>query len=429
MITKLARIAEKAREDRKTRFTSLAHVLTPDFLRETWSGINKRGASGVDGETTKDFERELTERVEDLHGRLKAGRYRAPPVRRVEIPKAGGKTRALGIPTVEDRLLQAAVARILTAVFEPNFMDSSYGYRPRRSAHDAIRALRSALMAGKAAHIYEADIRAYFDRINHEWLRKMLSQRIADPVILRLIDKWLRAGVMACGVVVRNDDGVPQGGPISPILANIYLHYALDLWFEKRVRKNCHGTAYLFRFADDFVAAFQFESDAKNFDCQTGVRMQEFGLELAPEKTRKLAFGRFARDKLRRTGQRPKTFDFLGFKHVCGIDRNRKFAVVRIPSTKSLRKFRDSVRDWLKSHMHCKVRDQQSKLSRMLTGFYNYFALPHCRPKLYGLYMDVRRMWRRTLMMRSQRSKTHWSYLNKKDWFQLPAPTTRHPTV
>lgn len=429
MTTKLARIAEKARRDQRARFTSLAHVLTPDFLMETWGGINKRGASGVDAETTMDFGRNLTERVGDLYARLRAGRYRSPPVRKVEIPKAGGKTRALGIPTVEDRLLQAAVARILSAVFEPNFSDCSYGYRPRRSAHDALKALRSALIAGNVMQIFEADIRAYFDRINHEWLRKMLAQRIADPVILRLIDKWLRAGVMAGGVVTRNDEGVPQGGPISPILANIYLHYVLDLWFEKRVRRGCRGSAFLFRFADDFVAAFQFEGDVARFQREVNVRMQGFGLELAPEKTRRLVFGRFARERLKGTSRRPGTFDFLGFKHVCGTDRSRKFSVVRIPSTKSLRKFRSSVRDWLKSHIHWRVRDQQAKLSRMLTGFYNYFALPHCGPKLYGLYSDVMRMWRKAIMRRSQRSKSHWSYLLKQKWFELPTPTSRHPEV
>lgn len=429
MTTKLSGIAEKARKDLKVQFTSLAHVLTPEFLKETWGGINKKGASGIDGETTKDFERDLNERVDDLYARLRAGRYRAPPVRRVEIPKGEGKTRALGIPTVEDRLLQAAVARILSAVFEPNFMESSYGYRPRRNAHDALKALRSALIGGKVMQIFEADIRAYFDRINHEWLRKMLAQRVADPVILRLIDKWLRAGVMTGGVVLRNDDGVPQGGPISPILANIYLHFALDLWFEKRVKTNCRGSAYLFRFADDFVAAFQYEGEAARFERQTNARMREFGLELAPEKTRRLVFGRFACERLKETGGKPRTFDFLGFKHVCGTDRNGKFAVVRIPSTKSLKKFREKVRDWLTSHMHWKVRDQQEKLSRMLTGFYNHFALPHCGSKLNGLYLDVRRMWRGILRRRSQRSKTHWSYLIRQDWFKLPAPTSRHPEV
>jgi group II intron reverse transcriptase/maturase len=243
MKTKLGRIATKAKAEPKLRFTSLAHVLTPEFLRETWAKMNRRGAAGVDGETIAEFEHDLETRLEELHGRLKAGRYRAPPVRRTEIPKGNGKTRSLGIPTVEDRLLQAAVARILSAIYEPNFEDCSYGYRLGRNAHDALRQLRSHLIGDRVMHVVEADIRSYFDHVNHQWLRKMLAERIADPVILRLIDKWLRAGVMDHGVVCRTDQGMPQGGPISPILANVYLHYVLDLWFNKRVRPRCRGRA------------------------------------------------------------------------------------------------------------------------------------------------------------------------------------------
>ena len=221
MNTKLARIAEKAEAHRKLRFTSLAHLLTPEFLSETWKQMNRHGASGVDGETTKEFESELETRVEQLCARLRTKQYRPPPVRRVEIPKGGGRTRPLGIPTVEDRLLQRAVARILGAIFEQDFLECSYGFRPGRNPHQALRALRSHFVAGKVRHMYEADIRGYFNHINHEWLRKMVAQRIADPVILSLIGKWLRAGVMQDGVVVRAHEGSPQGGPVSPVLANI----------------------------------------------------------------------------------------------------------------------------------------------------------------------------------------------------------------
>lgn len=251
MNTKLARIAEKAKTDRTTRFTSLAHLLTPEFLLETWRQMNRKGASGVDGETTKEFGSDLETRVQQLHARLKARQYRPPPVRRVEIPKGNGKTRPLGIPTVEDRLLQRAVARILSAIYEQDFLELSYGFRPGRNPHQALRALRSHLVAGKVRHVYEADIRGYFNHISHEWLRKMVAHRIADPVITSLIGKWLRAGVMQDGVVVHVHAGSPQGGPISPVLANIYLHYVLDLWFEKKFKTWCQGEAYLTRFADD----------------------------------------------------------------------------------------------------------------------------------------------------------------------------------
>ncbi len=429
MNTKLARITEKAKADRKLRFTSLAHLLTPEFLIETWKQMNHRGASGVDGETTKEFESDLETRVEQLCTRLRAKQYRPPPVRRVEIPKGEGKTRPLGIPTVEDRLLQRAVARILSAIFEQDFLECSYGFRPGRNPHRALRALRGHFVAGKVRHMYEADIRGYFNHINHEWLRKMVAQRIADPVIQSLIGKWLRAGVMQDGVVVRSHEGSPQGGPVSPVLANIYLHYVLDLWFEKRFRTWCQGETYLVRFADDFVACFQYKRDAERLDRILKHRMKKFCLELAPEKTRMLRFGRFARERMAEYGTKPETFEFLGFKHVTGTDRNGKVAIVRIPSTKSCRKFLDRTHDWLKRHMHWKRRDQQHHLTLMLRGFYQYFALSHCLPKLYWMLSEVRRQWRRSLKRRSQRHHMFWSYLESRTWFELPRPKLLHPTV
>jgi len=251
MSTQLDRIAIKARYDAKARFTSLAHIITPEFLMETWRMMNRKGASGVDGETTKQFESQLKERTREIWARMKANCYKAPPVRRVDIHKGNGKTRPLGVPTVEDRLVQRAVARILEAIFEQDFLDFSYGFRPGRNPHQALKSLRSIIVTKKIRHIFEADIRGYFNHINHEWLMKMLKQRIADPIILRLVGKWLKAGVMENGLVTRNEEGTPQGGPISPILANIYLHYVLDLWFEKRCKKWFQGEAYLIRFADD----------------------------------------------------------------------------------------------------------------------------------------------------------------------------------
>jgi len=251
MSTQLSRIAAKAKLEPKLRFTSLAHIITPEYLKETWRLMNRKGASGVDGVTTTEFERDLAGRVLDIWGRLRANRYKAPPVRRVEIPKGEGKTRPLGIPTVEDRLVQRAVARILEAIFEADFLDCSYGFRPGRNPHQALRSLRSQIVTKKVRHVFETGISGYFNHINHEWLMKMVKQRIADPVIIKLIGKWLKAGVMQNGVVWRNEEGTPQGGPISPILANVYLHYVLDLWFEKRCKKWFQGEAYLTRFADD----------------------------------------------------------------------------------------------------------------------------------------------------------------------------------
>src|SRR5215471_623733 len=313
MSTQLGQIAKKAKSDRKVRFTSLAHLLTPEFLRETWKQMNRRGASGIDGETTKEFEQQFDTRVQELCERLKRGAYRAPPVRRVEIPKGPGKvgTRPLGIPTVEDRLLQRAVARILEAVFEADFLECSYGFRPGRNPHHALQALRVQIVTKKVGQVFEADIRSYFTRINHQWLRKMVAHRIADPVILGLIGKWLNAGAMQDGVVIRTEEGTPQGGPISPVLSNLYLHFVLDLWFEKKIKPQCRGEAYLLRFADDFVVSFQFRQDVDHFQQKVRKRFAEFGLELAEEKTRRILFGRFAGVTCLRHGLgRPETFEF-----------------------------------------------------------------------------------------------------------------------
>lgn len=429
MTTGLSRIAEKAKADPKARFTSLAHLLTPEFLLETYKQMNRRGAGGVDGETMQEFESDLEARIGDLHARLRAGLYMPPPVRRVEIPKGDGKTRPLGIPTVEDRLVQRAVARILGAIYEQDFLDCSYGFRPGRSPHQALRALRSHIVASKVRHVYEADIRGYFNHINHQWLRKMVAHRIADPAILRLIGRWLRAGVMLEGVVVRTAEGSPQGGPISPVLANIYLHYVLDLWFEKKFKTWCQGEAYLTRFADDFVVCFQYKRDAERFDRYLTERLSGFGLELAREKTRMLLFGRFARERKAEYGEKPETFEFLGFKHVCGVDRKGRAAVVRIPSTKSCRKFLDRTQQWLRDHLHWRRRDQQRELAMRLRGFYQYFALTHTLPKLFLVLGEVRRQWRRAIRRCGQRSRSHWVYLETRSWFELPHPKLLHPTV
>jgi group II intron reverse transcriptase/maturase len=431
--TQLVQIAKKAELDRKVRFTSLAHLLTPEFLKETWGTINRDGASGVDGESIEQFESELEQRIQEMCAQLKAGAYRAPPVRRVEIPKGPGKTgtRPLGIPTVADRLLQKAVARILGAIFEVDFCNASYGYRPGRSPHHALRALRTQIRTGWVNHVFEADIRGYFNHVCHSWLQRMLRERIADPVILSLIGKWLRAGAMQDGVVVRSEEGTPQGGPISCILANIYLHFSLDLWFERKFKRQIQGEAYLVRFVDDFVVSFQYQADAEEFQRKLRERFARFNLELAEEKTRLLLFGRFATERRIRNGQKAETFEFLGFKHVCGVDRGGRFAVIRIPSVRSCRKFLARVHEWLLQHMHWSRREQQSHLRAMLQGFYQYFGLHHCNKKLSWIHREVQQQWRRLLRRQSQRHKLHWSFLATRDWFKLPWPPRRslHPTV
>lgn len=429
MSTILSKIALKAKEDRKMRFTSLAHLLTPEFLKETWKQMNRRAASGIDGETVEQYGKDLENRVEELVVRLKSGNYKAPLIRQVEIPKGNGKMRPLGITTVEDRLVQRAVARILSAIFEQDFLDPSYGYRHGRNPHGALKALRCQIVTKKVRHIYEADICGYFTKINYQWLRKMVAERIADRIILRLINKWLTAGVMVNGVVVQHESGTPQGGPISCVLANIYLHYVLDLWFEKKFKKWCQGEAYLTRFVDDFVACFQYKRDAERLNRILIKRMGKFGLELAPEKTRLIQFGRFAQSNLLRYEAKAETFVFLGFKHVCGVDSTGKFALIRIPSQKGCRRFLDSTREWLKKHMHWRRRDQQRHLTMMLKGFYQYYALHHCKDKLDWVLGEVKCQWRRCIKRKSQRHYVFWSYLHSRDWFKLPYVEVIHETV
>jgi len=431
MSTQLARIADKARSDSQLRFSSLAHVMTEEFLAETWTNLNRKGAAGVDRETMDEFSSNLAERIHSLHQRLVAGTYRAPPVRAVNIPKSNGKLRTLGIPTVEDRLVQAAVARLLSAVFEPVFLDSSYGFRPGKSAHQALQALREQIVCRPVMHVYEADIRSFFDRVSHQWLRRMLRQRVADKTILRLIDKWLKAGVMQNGLVNINESGVPQGGPVSPILSNVYLHYALDLWVEKKVKPVLRGHAQIIRFADDFVVCFQYQSDVNRFRNVIEKRLGKFEIAIAPEKTRSLLFGRFAAERLASKGLRPPEFTFLGFRHICGSGQNGDFALIRLPANDRLSRFLAKVKLWLRQHNHWKVRDQQKRLTQMLQGFYAYFSITHCTGKLSLVHREVLRMWRKTLLRRSQRAKrkAHWSVLRKKSWFVLPQPLLQHTWV
>lgn len=432
MSTKLGQIAKKAKLDRKARFTSLAHLLTPEFLKETWGKMNRKAAAGVDGQSTEQFESELETQVEAICKQLKEGTYHAPPVRRVDIPKGPGKvgTRPLGIPTVADRLLQRAVARILEAVFEADFLDCSHGFRPGRNPHHALQALRVQIVTKKVMQVFEADIRSYFTRINHQWLRKMVAHRIADPAILGLIGKWLKAGAMQDGVVIYAAEGTPQGGPISPVLGNLYLHFVLDLWFEQKIKPQCRGEAYLLRFADDFVVSFQFRQDVDHFQQRVRERFAKFGLELAEEKTRRILFGRFASATCLRHGLgRPETFEFLGFKHVCGVDRTGRFALIRIPSVKSCRKFLARTREWILHNRHWRRWEQQEHLTKMLRGFYQYFGLHHCERKLNWVRQQVQRQWINALNRRGQRRRTNWARLKDRPWFQLPFAQNLHPTV
>lgn len=429
MSTKLSRIAEVAKEKRSERFTSLAHLLDEGFLKETWLTINKKGVAGVDSITIEEYESNLQGNIGNLVSRLKAGKYRATPFLMVEIPKQGG-VRNLSIPIVEDRLLQKAVSRILGEIFEQDFQSSSFGFRRGLGPHKALQSLRQQIAVNKTMWIYEVDIKGYFNNVNRDWLMRMLKERITDPVILQLIGKWLKAGVLKDGILIVNKQGTPQGGPISCVLSNIYLHYVLDLWFERSVKPRLKGQAKLVRFVDDFVICFQEFHDATKVKRVLDMRLAKFGLEIAPEKSSLLCFGRFAKERRESQGKRTETFTFLGFKHVCGTDRKGRFCLVRIPSTKSCSKFLKKTKEWLWKHMHFTVRQHQEKLTQMLRGFYNYFGLTHCCHKMDLVQYRVKRQWKRVLSRRSQKGPyRYWSFLTQQDWFKLPNPKVYHPNI
>ena len=426
--TGLERIAHRAQAAPHERFTALAHHLTAEFLRDTYDQMNRRGAPGVDRIRMATYGQHLEDRLADLVARLKRGAYRAPPVRRTYIPKAGNpaKLRPLGIPTVEDRLLQAAVARVLGAIYEPVFRDSSFGFRPGRSAHDALQRVRRVVLSDRVQYVYEADIRGFFDHLDHAWLLRMLALKVGDPKILRLIRQWLTAGIWDQGTVTRPEAGTPQGGPLSPVLANVYLHYGLDLWFAHVVRPRLRGTAELVRDADDFLVLFEHEEDAERFATVLPQRLAKFGLDVAPEKTRRLAFGAHAwRQGRAATG----TFDFLGFTHRLGTSRTGQMIVVRHPAPKSVHRFLLEMKAWLRQHMHDAPRDQQRMLTAKLRGFYQYFGLRLCYPALEKVRTQALRYWQWTLRRRSQTSRATWEWVNQRPWFTLPAPRVLHPEV
>ncbi|MCL6595687.1 MAG: group II intron reverse transcriptase/maturase [Firmicutes bacterium] len=401
--------------------------MTVEYLKETFSLMNRRGAPGVDRVSMTGYGRNLDDNVADLVDRMKRRAYDAPPVRRVYIPKTGSdKLRPLGIPAVEDRLLQAAVARLLSAIYEPIFRDSSFGFRPGRSAHDALRRVREAVMGGRVQYVYEADIRGFFNHLDHDWLMRMLELKVGDPWILRLVRKWLKAGIADNGTVTHPEEGTPQGGPLSPILANVYLHYVLDLWFDKVVRPELRGKAEWVRYADDVLALFENETDAQRFAQMLPERLAKFGLEVAPEKTRLIPFGaKFWRQGKGVAG----TFDFLGFSHHLGTSRKGQMTLVRKPTAKSVHRFFTAIKQWLRRNMHIPPRDQQRILTAKLRGYFQYCGLWFCAPTLKKLQYQVTWTWWRTLRRRSQAHKPTWEWFVQRPWTKLPAPRLCHPRV
>src|SRR5437660_985542 len=421
--TKLAELVARARKEKC--LTNVIQFVDEELLRLAFRSLRKQAAPGIDGESYEEYAANLDQNLKDVYARLTTGRYKAPVIRRVYIPKGNGKRRPIGISTVEDRTVQKAVAWVLSAVFEQDFLDCSHGFRPARSAHTALHRLRDGMQEHRARYVTEADLASYFDTVNHEWLRKFVRHRVNDGGLIRLLNKWLKAGVMENGVVTRMNDGVPQGGPVSPVLANLYLHYVLDLWFERRFRKACQGYAELTRFADDFVATFQNREDAERFRQELDERLAAFGLRVVPEKTAMLRFdGSLLHGGTGRPAERPGTFTFLGFTHYLTKTRRGTITIGRTPSVKARERFVRKVTTWVKANRHQPVRVQQAHLAKMLNGYYQYFGLYFCTDALNGVLRRVREAWHRALQRRSQKAKRHtdWATVAAKPWFQIPQP-------
>lgn len=376
MQTKLARIANIAKENPKESFTSLYHLLNEELLTQCHLELDGSRATGVDQVTKAVYEENLKSNIKDLVERLKRKSYRPQPVRRTYIPKDEKNTRPLGIPSYEDKIVQLGLNKILKAIYEQDFLNLSYGFRPGRNCHDALKALNRNIEYGRTSYIVDADIRSFFTKVNHEWLMKFLGARIADPNIQRLIRRFLKAGVMEQGRWEPTETGTPQGSIVSPILANLYLHYALDLWFEVAVKKACRGEASMIRYADDYVCCFQYKDEAERFYEALIKRLAKFNLEIAEEKTKILEFGRFAQENRKRKGQgKPKTFDFLGFTHYCSSSSKGKFRVKRKTSGKKFKSKVKAFKNWLRTERHQDVKELMKTIRAKLIGHYRYYGI------------------------------------------------------
>jgi group II intron reverse transcriptase/maturase len=408
MTQSLHRLARKAKEEPQLQFTAIAHLMTEEVYWAAWRRVKKGAGTGVDGVTATAYAAHLAENLRALQARVKAQQYWPQPVRRVHLPKAGGGTRPIGVPALEDKLVQGAVRLVLEAIYEQDFLSCSYGFRPGRSPHQALTALEQALGRQKVSYVLDIDIKRCFDSLDRAHLMRFVQHRVKDRSILRLLRGWLRAGVLEADRLASSETGTPQGGVISPLLANIYLHYVLDLWAERRMRKVLRGELVLVRYADDVVVGFQHRDDAEAFQQALAARLNQFGLELSTTKTRLLEFGRFARERAARRGRKPETFDFLGFTHICGRTRQGRFQVRRKTSRTRLRRFLTATGRWCKVNRHVPVRAQWGILSSKLRGHYQYYGVAGNRNALQGVYTRVVRAWRQWLNRRSQRARMHW---------------------
>jgi len=415
--TTITRIGEIIKEHPNEKLESLAHLINVKTLEESHKRAQRNKATGVDGVTKEEYQENLEKNLEDLVARMKRQAYKPQPVRRVMIPKAGSnKMRPLGIPAYEDKLVQDVLSQILTQIFEPIFLDCSYGFRPNRNCHMALAKLERILNKKKINYIVDADIKGFFDNVNHDKVIEMLETRIKDPNILRLIKRFLIAGVMDKGIVEETEKGTPQGGLISPILANLYLHYTIDLWFDKKVKGQFKGEVDMVRYADDFVCCFQYKEEAEKFYEMLKERLTKMGLEVAEDKTKIIEFGRFAEKNIKeRTNgkEKPKTFDFLGFTHYCSKGKMGKFRTKRKTSKKKFDAKVKAMRKWVKENMHKPVKNIIKMLNSKLTGHYNYYGITDNYETIRAFYRLARRILKTTLSRRSQKGVISWERFNK----------------
>ena len=427
-LTKLALLSERARQEPQLQFTSLAHLLDVDFLRGCYFDLGRDRASGIDGVSWQDYGKQLDENLENLVERMKAKRYKPQPAKRVYIPKNNDEKRPLGLPALEDKIVHRGIARILEAIYEVDFLDCSYGFRPKRGCHQALNAVDKTIMTKPINHVIEADIKGFFDNVSHPWMMKFLQVRIKDPSFLLLISRFLKAGYMDAGEFVSTERGTPQGGNLSPALSNVFLHYVLDLWFEKKIRPQARGACYLVRYADDFVCMVQVQDDAQYIEQALRDRFAKFGLELHSEKTRTLSFGRYERENAQRQQRQANTFDFLGFAHFCGTSRKGKFIVGRQTSRKKFRQKCQEMNDWLRRiRNHKKAKDWWPTLAAKLRGHYQYYGVSGKMRSLNRLYLMTVRLTRKWLNRRSQRKRFYWKgFIEYLKHYPLPRPRIAH---
>lgn len=425
----LAAVRQAARQSREVRFTALLHHITIELLEQSYFALKRNSAPGIDGVTWQAYGENLAEKLTELHARIHRGGYRARPARRTDIPKPDGSQRPLSILCLEDKIVQQAVVFVLEAIYEADFMGFSYGFRPGRGQHDALDALHAGIYRRRVNWVLDADIQGFFDAMSHEWILRFLRHRIADKRILRLIAKWLKVGITEDGQVTRSSRGTPQGAVISPILANIYLHYVFDLWSDAWRRKKASGDVIVIRYADDIVLGFQHEREAQAFLHDLQARMRAFELALHPDKTRLIRFGRHAAEQRRRLGQgKPETFDFLGFTHFC--TRSRKygsFVIGRKTIKKRMRAKLQVIKMELRRRLHHSIAETGAWLRRVLTGHLNYYAVSGNDPSLWWFFTQVRWHWLRTLRRRSQRAFMSWETFTRRTNRFFPPIRILHP--